>query len=133
MTRLIHAPIPQEVEEIGSRVLGCAITVHRVLGPGFKEPIYQRALCLELDSVGLSFECEKRVNVRYKQWEIPGHRIDLLVGGFVIVEVKVASQLKDLHKRQVVSYLRATSLRLGFVINFNVDILKDGGIKRVAL
>jgi GxxExxY protein len=126
-------PIPEETEEVGRRIIGCAITVHRILGPGFKEPIYQRAFCLELDSVGLSYECEKRVSVRYKHWEIPGHRIDLLVGGCVIVELKVAWRLKDIHKRQVVSYLRATNLRLGFVINFNVDILKDGGIKRVAL
>ena len=71
--------------------------------------------------------------MRYKQWEIPGHRIDLLVGGCVIVEVKVASRVEDIHKRQVVSYLRATNLRLGFIINFDVDILKNGGIKRVAL
>jgi GxxExxY protein len=125
-------PIPEEIEQVGQRVIGCAITVHRILGPGFKEPIYHRALSLELDSVGLSFECEKSVSVPYKQWEIPGHRIDLLVCGVVIVEVKVASRVKDLHKRQVVSYLKATNLRLGFVINFNVDILKDGGIKRVA-
>ena len=126
-------PIPEETEEVGRRIIGCAITVHRILGPGFKEPIYERAFCLELDSVGLAYECEKRVNVRYKHWEIPGHRIDLLVGGCVIVELKVAWRLKDIHKRQVVSYLRATNLRLGFVINFNVEILKDGGIKRVAL
>jgi GxxExxY protein len=126
-------PIPKETEEIGTRIIGCAITVHRILGPGFKEPIYHRAFCLELDSVGLSYESEKSVSVPYKKWVIPGHRIDLLVGSCVIVELKVASKLKDIHKRQVVSYLRATHLRLGFVINFNVDILKDGGIKRVAL
>ena len=125
-------PIPEETEEIGRRVIGCAITMHRILGSGFKEPIYQRAFCLELDSVGLSYESEKSVSVRYRQWEIPGHRIDLLVGGCVIVELKVASRVIDIHKRQVVSYLKATNLRLGYVFNFNVDILKDGGIKRVA-
>jgi GxxExxY protein len=125
-------PIPEEVERVGQRAIGCAITVHRILGPGFREPIYQRALCLELDSVGLPFECEKSVSVPFKEWEIPGHRIDLLVGGVVIVEVKVASRVTDLHRRQVVSYLKATNLRLGFVFNFNVEILKDGGIKRVA-
>ena len=92
------APIPEETEEIGRRVIGCAITVHRILGPGFKEPIYHRAFCLELDLVGLSYESEKSVVVRYKQWEIPGHRIDLLVGGCVIAELKVAARLKDLHK-----------------------------------
>ena len=126
-------PIPEETEEIGRRIIGCGITVHRILGPGFKEPIYHHAFRLELDSAGLSYESERSVSVPYKNWVIPGHRIDLLVGGCVIVELKVASRLKDIHKRQVVSYLRATNLRLGFVITFNVDVLKDGGIKRVAL
>lgn len=126
-------PVPEEIEIVGSRVIGCAITVHRILGPGFKEAIYQRAFCLELDSVGLEYECEKNVSVRYKQWEIPGQKIDLLIGGCVIAELKSASRMKELYKRQVVSYLRATDLRLGFIFNFNVNILKDDGIKRVAL
>jgi GxxExxY protein len=128
-----HEPIPEAMEGVARAVIGCAITVHRVLGPGFKEPIYQRALCLELDSHGISYESEKRVSVRYKQWEIPGHRLDLLVGGCVIVELKADSKLKELHRRQVLSYLKATDLRLGLLVNFNLEILKDGGIMRVAL
>jgi GxxExxY protein len=129
----IISPISEETEEIGRRIIGCGITVHRILGPGFKEQIYERAFCLELDSLGIAFECEKKVSVRYKNWEIPGHKIDLLVEGRVIVELKSVSKLKQVHKRQVVSYLRAMNLRLGILINFNVDILKDGGIKRVVL
>jgi GxxExxY protein len=127
------APIPEETEKLGRRVIGCAIAVHRILGPGFKERIYQQAYCLELEAHGLPFECEKKVSVRYKDWEIPGHRIDLLVGGLVIVELKSALRVEYLHKRQLVSYLRATNLRLGFIINFNVNILKDDGITRIAL
>ena len=126
-------PIPEGTEELGRRVIGCAITVHRVLGPGFKERIYQRAYGLELDAQELQHECEKRVTVRYKDWEIPGHRLDLVVGGQVIVELKSALRVEYLHKRQLVSYLRATNLRLGFIINFNVNILKDDGITRIAL
>ncbi len=133
MSRSLHLPIPEETEKIGRRIIGCAITVHRILGPGFKEQIYERAYCLELDSVGLAYECEKRISVRYKDWEIPGHKIDLLVGGQVIVELKAISRVKYVHKRQVVSYLRATNLRLGFILNFNVDILKNDGIKRIVL
>jgi GxxExxY protein len=125
--------IPEETEQIGRRVIGCGITVHRILGPGYKEPIYARAYCLELDASGLAYECEKKINVRYKNWEIPGHRIDLLVEGLVIVELKSVSRIKHLHKRQVVSYLKATHLRLGFILNFNVNILKDDGIVRIAL
>jgi GxxExxY protein len=126
-------PISEETEELGRRVIGCAITVHRSLGPGFKERIYQRAYCLELEAQGLPFECEKKVSVRYKDWEIPGHRIDLLVGGLVIVELKSVLRVEYLHKRQLISYLRATHLRLGLILNFNVNILKDDGISRIAL
>ena len=126
-------PIPEETEEMGRRVIGCAITVHRILGPGFKERIYHRAYCLELDAQGLTYECEKKVIVRYKEWEIPGHRLDLLVGGRLVVEVKSALRVEHIHKRQVVSYLRATSLRLGFIFNFNVNVLKDEGIVWIAL
>ena len=72
MSLITPPPIPPEVEEIGQRVIGCAITVHRILGPGFKERIYQRAFCLELDEAGLSYECEKRILVPYKGYEIEG-------------------------------------------------------------
>ena len=126
-------PIPGETEELGRRVIGCAIAVHRILGPGFKERIYQQAYCLELEAQDLTYECEKKIIVRYKEWEIPGHRLDLVVGDQVIVELKSALRVEYLHKRQLVSYLRATNLRLGFIINFNVNILKDDGITRIAL
>jgi GxxExxY protein len=132
MTQLIRPPIPQEIEDVGHRLIGCAITVHRILGPGFKEPIYERALCLELGEAGIKYECEKRILVRYKRWDLPGHKLDLIVGGCVVVELKAVPRLADVHKRQVVSYLKATGLRLGYVINFNVDVLKEG-IRRVAL
>jgi GxxExxY protein len=132
MNQLVPPPIPPEIEDVGYRLIGCAITVHRILGPGFKEPIYQRAFCLELGEAGLKYECEKRILVRYKRWDLPGHRLDLIVGGCVVVELKAIPRLANVHRRQVVSYLKATGLRLGYVINFNVDILKEG-IRRVAL
>jgi GxxExxY protein len=113
-------------------VIGCGITVHRILGPGYKEAIYQHAYCLELDDAGLKFECEKRILVPYKRWEIPGHRLDLIVEGCVIVEIKAVERLAEVHRLQVLSYLRATGLRLGYVLNFNVEILKNG-TKRVVL
>lgn len=125
-------PIPQDIEDVGHRVIGCGITVHRILGPGYKEAIYQRAYCLELDDAGLKFECEKRILVPYKRWEIPGHRLDLIVGGCVIVELKAESRLAEVHRLQVLSYLKATGLRLGFVMNFNVEVMRHG-TKRVVL
>ena len=130
MVTLLNSLLPEATEEVGRKVIGCAIAVHRILGPGFKEIIYLRALLIELDLAGLRFECEKRIVVPYKGKEIPGHRIDLIVEGCVIVELKAVPSLMRLHERQVVSYLRATGLRLGYVINFNVEILRDG-IKRV--
>ena len=110
--------------------MDCAFTVHRLLGPGFREKIYERALCLELDACGLKFESEKSIQVRFKEWLIPGQKIDLLVEGFVLVETKVVPKLRPLHRLQVLSYLKTMDLRLGLLINFNVPVLKDG-FKRV--
>jgi GxxExxY protein len=132
MSVLGQTSLPSEVEEVGHKVIGCAIEVHRRLGPGFKERIYSEALCLEMDSTGLSFEREKPIVVRYRHWEIRGHRLDLVVGGLVIVELKTVRRLKDLHRRQVVSYLKATHLQLGLLLNFNVSVLRSG-IRRVIL
>ena len=130
MIETSERPIPQEVEELGYRVRGCGIAVHRILGPGYKEIIYRRAYCLELEEAGLSYETEKKILVPYKDHVIDGHRIDLIVEGVVLVELKAIPRLAELHRRQVLSYLKATGLRLGFVMNFNVEVLKYG-IKRV--
>jgi GxxExxY protein len=132
MTKEIEAPIPQDVEDLGYRVIGCAITVHRILGPGFKERIYERAFCLELEENGIEYECEKKINVPYKRWMIEGHRLDLIVEGLVIVELKVVPRVAEIHRLQVLSYLKATGLRLGYVMNFNAEVMKNG-IKRVVL
>ena len=125
-------PIPQEVEDVGYRVIGCGQTVHKVLGPGYKEIIYHRAFGLELDAQGLRFECEKKILVPYKDHLIDGHRLDLVIEGGVIVELKAIPRVTELHRRQVLSYLKATGLRLGYVINFNSEVLKDG-TRRVVL
>jgi GxxExxY protein len=122
----LHSPLTEDEEKIVHRAIGCGIEVHRILGPGFKEPIYQRAYCLELEASGLSYECEKPIEVKYKQWTIPGQRIDLIVEGIVIVELKAVAKLKQLHRRQLVSYLRTTGLKVGLIMNFNVTILKNG-------
>jgi GxxExxY protein len=128
-----YEPIPAEVEWLGRRVIGSAIAVHRELGPGYKEAIYVEALCLEMDSCGLQFEREKPILVSYKGRDIPGQRLDLIVGGVLIVECKAAEAIATVHTRQVTSYLKTTGLRLGFLFNFNVDVLMPKGFKRVAL
>jgi GxxExxY protein len=129
---LRNTGLAEEIEQVGHKVIGCAIEVHRHLGPGFKESIYADALCLEMDSAGLPFDREKQVVVQYRQWEIGPQRIDLIVAGLVIVELKVVRRLKELHRRQLVSYLKATNLQLGLILNFNVSILRTG-IRRVIL
>ena len=124
--------LPAEQEEVVTSVIACGITVHRELGPGFKEAIYQKAVCLELDSRGISFETEKKIEVRYKQWRIPGQRIDLIVGCVVLVEIKAVSKVKRLHQKQVVSYLKTTGLRVGLLMNFNSVLFKHG-LRRIVL
>ena len=124
--------LPPEDEALVTETIACAMAVHIELGPGFKERIYHDAMCLELDSRALKFECEKAVEVPYKSWSIPGQKIDLIVGGVVLVEVKAVAHLKELHRSQVISYLKTTGLRVGLLMNFNTRLLKHG-LKRIVL
>ena len=119
-------PVPQETELAAQQAIGAAIEVHRSLGPGFLEKIYQEALCIELLARGLKFEREHPIAVHYRGVPIPGQRIDLIVDGCVVVELKATSRLDRAHDAQVLSYLRTTGIRLGLLLNFNVQMLKDG-------
>jgi GxxExxY protein len=123
-------PIPEEDERLAHTVIGAAIEVHRLLGPGFLESIYERALCHELILRGVECERQQELIVRYKDIDIPGQRLDLLVGGRVITDLPTVDTLAPIHQAQVLSYLKTTGLRLGLLINVKVQILKDG-IKRV--
>jgi GxxExxY protein len=125
-----YAPVPQEDEELARRVIGAAIGVHRLLGPGFLESIYRRALCHELSLLGISFEYERELLVPYKDIRIPGQRYDILVAGRILLELKTVEAFAPIHQAQLLSYLKATGLRLGLLINFKVLVLKDG-IKRL--
>ena len=119
-----------EQEGLVTRCIEIGLIVHRELGPGFRERVYQRAYCLELETRGVSFEAEKRVQVKYKDWHIPGQTIDLVVGGVVLVEFKAVPRLRPLHDAQVRSYLKTTGLRVGLLMNYNVRLFKDG-LKRI--
>jgi len=121
-----YAPIPSETERVASDVIGAAIEVHRQLGPGFLEKIYQEALCLELSTRTISFEREKSIAVNYKGVLIPGQRVDLIVAGCVVVELKATSTLHFIHEAKVISYLKTTGLRIGLLLNFNEATLKQG-------
>ena len=128
----VVSPLTASEEQLVTEVVDCGYQVHSVLGPGFKERIYVQAFRLELHSRGLSFECEKSIDVRYKGWTIPGQRIDLLIGGLVVVEIKAVPTFIALHRKQVLSYLRTMNLHVGLLINFNSVYYKHA-VKRVVL
>ena len=120
----------KQVDELARAVIGAAIEVHRQLGPGYLEGIYEEALCLELVDAGIPVERQKEIGVNYKGRSIGKHRLDMLVAGALVVELKTVEELAEIHKAQVISYLKTTGLPLGLLINFNVPILRNG-IQRV--
>ncbi|HEX8790001.1 MAG TPA: GxxExxY protein [Polyangiaceae bacterium] len=111
-------------------VIGAAIEVHRVLGPGFSEATYERALCAELGVRGIPYEEQAIVVVRYKDLPVGEMRVDVLVADALILELKAVDAHSPVHVAQVLSYLKATGLPLGLLINFNVRVLRDG-IRRI--
>jgi len=129
---MAFAALPGETEAVATNVIGAAIAVHRELGPGFLEKIYQEALCLELHANGVRFERGRPVSVRYRGVAIPGQRIDLIVAGCVLVELKAVVRIDLAHEAKVISYLKTTNLRLGLLLNFNCRTMKEG-IKRIVL
>lgn len=116
------------LNRITNAVIGAAIEVHRNLGPGFSESVYERALIIE---IGIALQSQARCEVLYKGESVGDVRLDLIVDDQVIVELKAVDALAPIHTAQALSYLRATGLRLAILLNFNVPLLKDG-IKRVA-
>ena len=128
----LPSPLPVETEDVMTRIIGCAIAVHRALGPGFIESIYSKAMCLELEAARLAYEKERPVRVRYRGVEIPGHRIDLIVGGVVVVELKSVQRIDPVHHAQTISYMKTVGVSAGLLINFRVSILRNG-LKRFVL
>jgi GxxExxY protein len=121
-----------DTDRVAQAVIGAATEVHRALGPGFLESVYEQAMSIELGLLGISFERQVPVAVSYKGHSIGESRLDLLVEAMLIVELKAVDQLAAIHTAQVMSYLKATGHRLGLLINFNVVRLKDG-VRRVVL
>lgn len=113
-------------------IIAAAIEVHRILGPGLLEAIYQEALCHEFGLRGIAFEREKEIEVTYKGHRIQGQRLDLVVQGEVVVEIKAQTRPHEHFVAQLLSYLRAAHLRTGLVINFGLPRLTDG-VQRVSL
>jgi GxxExxY protein len=117
--------------ELSSLIIGCALKVHKALGPGLLESAYEVCLLYELAKLGLKVECQKGLPLIYEEVNLEcGYRLDLLVEGKVIVELKAIESLTSLHTAQVLTYLKLSNCKLGLLINFNVPLLKDG-IKRL--
>jgi len=121
-----------ETDRFAHEVIGAAIEVHSVLGPGFLESVYEEALCVEMQLRGIPFTRQPLMAVSYKGHTVGEGRMDLLVGGKLVVELKAVESLNALHAAQVLSYLKAMGLRLGLLINFNVLALRNG-VKRLVL
>ena len=119
-------------DTLARKVIGAAIEVHKALGPGYLESVYEEALCIELRLRHIDFKQQFDVKVSYKGHPVGAGRIDILVGACLIVELKAVEALMPIHKAQVISYLRATNCTLGLLINFNVPVLRNG-IQRVVL
>jgi GxxExxY protein len=120
-----------EIEAIAKVLVDAMVMVHRELGPGLLESTYQACLAYELRSRGIEVQCESTLPVRYKGLEIEaGYRIDLLVAGCIIVENKSVQALAPIHEAQLLTYLKLSGRKLGFLVNWNVPLIKDG-IKRM--
>jgi len=107
--------------------------MHRHLGPGFLEAVYQEALCTELALRNITFQKEVDIQISYKGCIVGAGRLDILIANQLILELKAVESFSPVHMAQLLSYLKATHLPLGLLINFNVTALKAGGIKRVIL
>jgi len=106
------------LSELTGKIIGCAMEVHRILGNGFQEVIYQRALAKEMNLQGLAFSREHEMTINYKGDEIGTRRVDFFVEGQVMVELKAVVQLEDVHLAQAINYLEAYGLNIGLLINF---------------
>lgn len=117
--------------EVGKMIVDCAFRVHQALGPGLLESTYEACLEYELLQAGLKVESQRGLPVVYKEVRLEcGYRIDLLVENKVIIEIKSVEALNDVHLAQIITYLKLSGCKLGYLINFNVKLIKDG-IRRV--
>jgi GxxExxY protein len=125
-----HRSIPAELDDASHKIIGAAIEVHRHLGPGLLENVYEQALVHELRLRGMTVQQQVSVSITYKDLTIAGQRLDLLVDPGIVVEIKAIEIIKEIHTAQLMGYLKSTGNRLGLLINFNQKALKTG-IRRI--
>jgi GxxExxY protein len=128
-----HGVTDNQVNQLSEQVIGSAIEVHRALGPGLLESAYQRALAHELTLRSIPFEEQRTCPVRYKELTIEdAYRVDFVVAGGLVVEIKAVDALSEVHAAQVLTYLRFTGCRIGLLLNFRAAVLTHG-LRRLAL
>jgi GxxExxY protein len=121
-----------DIETIGKNIVHCAIKVHSILGPGLLESTYQKCLAYELEQLGHKVECELLLPLRYGPVNIDaGYRLDMLIDDSVIIENKTVDAIQPINEAQLLTYLKMKKLRLGYLLNWNVPLMKHG-IKRMA-
>ena len=122
-----------EINEITQKIIGCAIEVHKNLGPGLLESAYKECLAFDLTKAGLSIKRQQPVPVVYKDIKLDcGYRIDILVEKCVVIELKVVDEFNPVHQAQILTYMKFSDMKVGLLINFNVTVLKNG-IRRFVL
>ncbi len=124
--------ISVDIDELTSKVINAAIEVHKSLGPGLLESAYEECLCREFDLREISYERQKDLPIQYKGITLNcGYRLDMVVEGKLILELKACSALEPIHEAQLLTYLKLAGFKIGLLINFNVPVLKMG-IRRIA-
>jgi GxxExxY protein len=122
--------LSDELNALSGRVIGAAIAVHSALGAGYAESVYEEALCVELEFRGIAVERQVVVSLSYRGRPIGTQRLDLVAANAIVLELKAVEHLAEIHFAQLLSYLKATRLQLGLLLNFNVPSLRTG-IRRV--
>lgn len=121
------------MNQLSGKVIGCTIEVHRELGPGLLESTYEQCLARELDLAGLAFKLQHPISVEYKGVNLDcGYRVDILVANRLILELKSVNKIEGIHKAQLLTYMKLAKIEIGLLINFNVEVLRDG-IKRLRI
>ncbi len=120
------------INDLSGLVIGAAIEVHKVLGPGLLESAYENCLCHELQLRNVIFERQKPLPVTYKGVNLDcGYRLDVVVQGMVVLEVKACERIEPIHRAQLLTYLKLSGLSLGLLLNFNVPVMRDGIVRVV--
>ena len=128
----VPSPLDDETEKYVFEAMACGFAVHKAIGPGYGESIYKNAFCVELAARAIPFESERPFVIKYRDRPVGTHRLDLIVQGRVIVELKAVKMLKRVHEAQVLAYLKASRLPVALLMNFGGATLKEG-LRRIVL